>query len=43
VLVEPLPRLEHFGPPARAGILYALTDLLTAGPTAVPTLQEGRP
>jgi hypothetical protein len=43
VLVEPLPRLEHFGPPARAGILYALTDLLTAGLTAVPTLQEARP
>ncbi len=43
VLVEPLPRLEHFGPPARAGILNALTSLLTAGPTALPSLQGERP
>lgn len=40
VLVEPLPRLEHFGPSARTKILCALTDLLTTGRTAVPVLEE---
>jgi hypothetical protein len=42
VLVEPLPQLEHFGATARTAILDALTGLLTAGPTAVPVLQEAR-
>ena len=40
VLVEPLPRLEHFGPSARAEILCALTDLLTTSRNAVPALEE---
>jgi hypothetical protein len=40
VLVEPLPQLEHFGAPARAGILDALTDLLTAERDEVSVLQE---
>lgn len=40
VLVEPLPQIEHFGPPARAGILDALTGLLTAAPTAASALQQ---
>lgn len=42
VLVEPLAEIEHFGPSARAGILEALVALLTAGPSAVPALQEAR-
>jgi hypothetical protein len=40
VLVEPLPRLEHFGAPARAQILGALIDLLTAKRDDESILQE---
>lgn len=40
VLVEPLPRLEHFAEPAQARILSALTDLLTARRDEAPLLRE---
>lgn len=40
VMVEPLPRLEHFDAPAQQRIVAALTDLLTARRAAVPVLQE---
>jgi hypothetical protein len=40
VLVDPLPRLEHFGTPARARILSTLTDLLIAERKDAAVLQE---
>jgi hypothetical protein len=40
VLIEPLPRLEHFGAPTRARIVEALADQLSASCDEVPELHE---
>ncbi len=43
VLVEPLPRLDHFGPAARTTILDTLTDLLSRGPAIASPVKQARP
>jgi hypothetical protein len=43
VLVEPLPRLEHFDPSTHAEILDALTGLLVPDHAFTPAVQEAHP
>ena len=42
VLVNPLPRLDHFASATQAKILDTLTGLLIQGPAVAPDVREAR-